>query len=234
MELQLGLALPFNPMKGFDLNNQHAYEPIDSRSKKRAFDDLFHDTRPLKETLRLVSWDNLPNEEDDHENPDRKNTSYSMNQDDREGNNVMGWPPISSWRKKHHHHYHQDHHQIFQGGAHVNDNGRVQNNGNIGAGPGRGPQSMYVKVKMDGVPIGRKVDLHCHHSYQTLTTTLTAMFEKYEEQHMKGSTYDDSRQYILTYQDRDGDWLLVGDVPYQTFIQSVQRLSIKRTSGNSF
>ncbi|PIA28943.1 hypothetical protein AQUCO_06400011v1 [Aquilegia coerulea] len=233
MELQLGLALPFNPIKRFDLNNQQqqAYEPLDSWSKKRAFDDMFHDTRPLKKTLRLVSWDNNhPNDEDDHENQDRKNSSYSMNQDDQEGNDVMGWPPIGSWRKKHH----QDHHhQIFQG-ARINDNPRVRNNGN-------GPQSMYVKVKMEGVPIGRKVDIGCHHSYQTLTTTLTGMFEKYEKQHVKGSTYDDgngngngngSRHYILTYQDKDGDWLLVGDVPYQTFIQSVQRLSIKRATGN--
>ncbi|KAH9612285.1 hypothetical protein KSS87_013646 [Heliosperma pusillum] len=34
--------------------------------------------------------------------------------------------------------------------------------------------------------------------------------------------------YKLTYQDEEGDWLLAGDVPWRTFIQSVQRLKMLR------
>lgn len=34
----------------------------------------------------------------------------------------------------------------------------------------------FVKVNMDGLPIGRKVDLNSHKSYQTLAKTLEEMF----------------------------------------------------------
>lgn len=38
--------------------------------------------------------------------------------------------------------------------------------------------SLYVKVKMEGVAIARKVDLGQHHSYRSLATTLLHMFGK--------------------------------------------------------
>lgn len=38
--------------------------------------------------------------------------------------------------------------------------------------------SFFVKVKMDGDPIGRKVDLHVHNSYETLAAALELMFNK--------------------------------------------------------
>ncbi|XP_022883260.1 auxin-responsive protein IAA29-like isoform X2 [Olea europaea var. sylvestris] len=34
--------------------------------------------------------------------------------------------------------------------------------------------------------------------------------------------------YKLTYQDKEGDWLLAGDMPWGTFIKSVQRLKLLR------
>ncbi|KVH94296.1 hypothetical protein Ccrd_003666, partial [Cynara cardunculus var. scolymus] len=45
-----------------------------------------------------------------------------------------------------------------------------------------------VKVNMDGTLIGRKVDLNA---------------------------YNGTSEFILTYQDKDGDCMLVGDVPWQ-------------------
>ncbi|CAN1828375.1 Auxin-responsive protein IAA10 [Linum perenne] len=36
--------------------------------------------------------------------------------------------------------------------------------------------------------------------------------------------------YTLSYQDQSGDWLLAGQVPWQTFIRSVQRIEILRRS----
>lgn len=36
--------------------------------------------------------------------------------------------------------------------------------------------SLFVKVNMDGVPIGRKVNLSAHRSYETLAQTLENMF----------------------------------------------------------
>lgn len=39
-------------------------------------------------------------------------------------------------------------------------------------------QSLYVKVKMEGVAIGRKIDLRLFDSYQALKLTLLNMFTK--------------------------------------------------------
>lgn len=38
--------------------------------------------------------------------------------------------------------------------------------------------SLFVKVNMDGVPIGRKVDLSAHRAYETLALALEDMFQK--------------------------------------------------------
>jgi len=35
---------------------------------------------------------------------------------------------------------------------------------------------------------------------------------------------------VLTYEDKEGDWMLVGDVPWGMFLTSVKRLRIMRTS----
>lgn len=37
--------------------------------------------------------------------------------------------------------------------------------------------SFFVKVNMDGIPIGRKVDLSAHSCYETLAKTLEEMFQ---------------------------------------------------------
>ena len=74
-----------------------------------------------------------------------------------DGDGIVGWPPIKSWRKRL---------------CHENHVVRPWNN----ACGGRVSNSMYVKVKMDGVGIARKVDLSQHDSFETLTETLMDMF----------------------------------------------------------
>ncbi|XP_037457506.1 auxin-responsive protein IAA20-like [Triticum dicoccoides] len=64
----------------------------------------------------------------------------------------------------------------------------------------------HVKVKMEGVPIGRKVDLCGHASYDELHHTLHLMFPSPAHQ---------GDPYAVTYEDGDGDWMLVGDVPWE-------------------
>ncbi|KAL0724015.1 hypothetical protein Bca4012_038614 [Brassica carinata] len=94
----------------------------------------------------------------------------------------------------------------------------------------------YVKVNMDGVGIGRKVDMRAHSSYENLAQTLEEMFFG-----MTGSTtsrekvkplrlLDGSAEFVLTYEDKEGDWMLVGDVPWRMFVTSVKRLRIMGTS----
>ncbi|EOA36924.1 hypothetical protein CARUB_v10009764mg [Capsella rubella] len=93
----------------------------------------------------------------------------------------------------------------------------------------------FVKVNMDGVGIGRKVDMRSHSSYEDLAQTLEEMFFG-----MTGTTcrekvkplrlLDGSSEFVLTYEDKEGDWMLVGDVPWRMFINSVKRLRIMGTS----
>ncbi|PWA59268.1 PB1 domain, AUX/IAA protein [Artemisia annua] len=78
---------------------------------------------------------------------------------------------------------------------------------NHGGNGGGGSKSMYVKVHMEGDGIARKIDLNLHHSYHTLGHTLAHMFGKCSE------------DVKLTYQDKEGDWLLAGDVPWRVLLR---------------
>ncbi|KAL6606134.1 hypothetical protein ACP70R_041787 [Stipagrostis hirtigluma subsp. patula] len=93
----------------------------------------------------------------------------------------------------------------------------------------------YVKVKMEGVAIGRKVDVSLHRSYDELLRTLDRMFpsanpgagaDAEEEEVSQHGQRRRRHPYVVTYEDGDGDWLLVGDVPWEAFAKSVKRLKI--------
>ncbi|OAY48826.1 auxin-responsive protein IAA30 [Manihot esculenta] len=87
--------------------------------------------------------------------------------------------------------------------------------------------TFFVKVYMEGIPIGRKLNLLAHDGYHNLIRTLDHMFNTsiiWAE--MDG---EHSEQYhVLTYEDKEGDWLMVGDVPWEMFLSSVRRLKITR------
>ncbi|KAG6428475.1 hypothetical protein SASPL_112727 [Salvia splendens] len=109
---------------------------------------------------------------------------------DVEGDAVVGWPPVNSRMRK----VAEHHRRESTASNYVTvDNG----------GGGGGLNWMYVKVEMEGIGIARKVDLGIFGSYQALTATLMAMFGKRRE------------MYKLTYRDKEGDWLLAGDVPWE-------------------
>ncbi|XP_039052739.1 auxin-responsive protein IAA29-like isoform X3 [Hibiscus syriacus] len=211
MELQLGLALPTpNIMKGFDLNNHGLHHLKQtgcfSDKSKRSFDQAFGNFKQDRKTKTLLLWSGQPNEEEDHK--DQKKTTFSAiddSNDEEEVEQVVGWPPIKTWRKK-----------IFK---QPNGAGGIENNRVADKEKSR---SIYVKVKMEGVAITRKVDISLYLSYQTLTNSLIAMFSK-----DKKCGDDDYTRYILTYQDKEGDWLIAGDIPWH-FTRSVQRLKIIR------
>ncbi|XP_051200040.1 auxin-responsive protein IAA20-like [Lolium perenne] len=92
----------------------------------------------------------------------------------------------------------------------------------------------HVKVSMEGAPIGRKVDLSLHGSYHQLLRTLRLMFPpspSARQGHQSANDRDDRRRrgrgpFAVTYEDGDGDWLLVGDVPWEDFARSAKRLRI--------
>lgn len=91
--------------------------------------------------------------------------------------------------------------------------------------------SRLVKVNMDGMAIGRKVDLTAQSSYNALALALEDMFQTRNPYLTKNTSklLDGSSEFVLTYEDRDGDWMLVGDVPWGMFLNSVRRLRIMRT-----
>ncbi|KDP30258.1 hypothetical protein JCGZ_17040 [Jatropha curcas] len=216
MELQLGLALalPTNTTttKGFDLNS-YAFEPKDTaanrqlfttttkRSFRDAFEEIPNEVEPR--TLPLLHWNNQPNEDDGPHN------TFPFARDEGEGDGIVGWPPIKFRRTKI---------------SHRRQNSRVDSNRTVDNGCvdcyGRASNSMYIKVKMEGVAIGRKIDLSIYSSFQPLKQALFEMF---------GICEENSDNYKLTYQDREGDWLLADDdVSWRSFIRSVQRLKLMR------
>ncbi|KAL6894635.1 hypothetical protein ACP4OV_008733 [Aristida adscensionis] len=98
-----------------------------------------------------------------------------------------------------------------------------------------------VKVSVDGAPYLRKVDLRLYTSYQELSIALDKMFSSFTigrcgSQGMKGMNESkladmlSGSEYVPTYEDKDGDWMLVGDVPWEMFVESCKRLRIMKGS----
>ena len=88
---------------------------------------------------------------------------------------------------------------------------------------------MYLKVSMDGAPYLRKIDLQVYKSYQELLKALQSMFKCTIGVYSEREGYNGS-DYAPTYEDKDGDWMLVGDVPWEMFISSCKRLRIIKGS----
>ncbi|CAH8387425.1 unnamed protein product [Eruca vesicaria subsp. sativa] len=141
---------------------------------------------------------------------------------------VVGWPPVRNYRKN------MMTHQKTSG----TEEASSQKAGNGGGATG----AALVKVSMDGAPYLRKVDLKMYKSYQDLSDALAKMFSSftmgnYESQGMidfmnESKLMDllNSSEYVPSYEDKDGDWMLVGDVPWVMFVQSCRRLRIMKGS----
>uniref|UniRef100_A0A6M2ETS6 Auxin-responsive protein n=1 Tax=Populus davidiana TaxID=266767 RepID=A0A6M2ETS6_9ROSI len=116
---------------------------------------------------------------------------------------VVGWPPIRSYRKN-----------CLQ----------PKKNDQVDTGAG-----MYVKVSVDGAPYLRKIDLKVYRSYPELLKALENMFKLTIGEYSENEGYNGS-EFAPTYEDKDGDWMLVGDVPWDMFISSCKRLRIMKGS----
>ncbi|XP_075516512.1 auxin-responsive protein IAA14-like isoform X1 [Primulina tabacum] len=134
---------------------------------------------------------------------------------------VVGWPPVRSFRKN------------------MMAN---QKSNNEESCEKKGGAASFVKVSMDGAPYLRKVDLKMYKSYQELSDALAKMFSSftmgnYGRQGMidfmnerKLMDLLNSSEYVPSYEDKDGDWMLVGDVPWEMFVDSCKRLRIMKGS----
>ncbi|KAG0514952.1 hypothetical protein BDA96_10G237600 [Sorghum bicolor] len=89
-----------------------------------------------------------------------------------------------------------------------------------------------VKVAVDGAPYLRKVDLAAHDGYAALLRALHGMFASCLGADGAGSLVDAATgaEYVPTYEDKDGDWMLVGDVPFKMFVDSCKRIRLMKSS----
>ncbi|CAN1291748.1 Auxin-induced protein AUX28 [Linum perenne] len=125
---------------------------------------------------------------------------------------VVGWPPVRSFRKN------------------MLQPPRVHKTSSSSSGDQKAAGS-FVKVSMDGAPYLRKVDLGMYGSYRELSDALLKMFGSFNGgDHCTGSTelkdfmneskmsggdiFNGGDDCVPTYEDKDGDWMLVGDVPW--------------------
>ncbi|WOL18252.1 auxin-responsive protein IAA10-like isoform X2 [Canna indica] len=152
---------------------------------------------------------------------------------------VVGWPPIRAFRMNSLFNHSKDSSPETDSAVAIKKTNVIKDQRSHKDQESRGTamrSSLFVKVKMDGDPIGRKVDLTAHHSYESLAISLELMFQKPSmaasavHGAMVLKLLDGSSEFALTYEDRDGDWMLVGDVPWGMFLETVKRLRIMRTS----
>ncbi|XP_021277272.1 auxin-responsive protein IAA1-like [Herrania umbratica] len=113
---------------------------------------------------------------------------------------VIGWPPVRSCRKKA-----------------INDSCK------------------YVKVAVDGAPYLRKANLGVYSNYHDLMKDLENLFtcriiRKADREESKVMDAVKGMEYVPTYEDKDGDWMLVGDVPWKMFIESCKRIRLMKSS----
>lgn len=137
---------------------------------------------------------------------------------------VVGWPPIRSFRKN------------SMASTSAKNNSQTEEK-SVSA-------CLYVKVSMDGAPYLRKVDLQTYINYRELSSALEKMFSCFitgqygsdvpasRDGLSKSQSTDHlhSSEYVLTYEDKDGDWMLVGDVPWKMFTENCRKLRIMKGS----
>ncbi|CAN0920387.1 Auxin-responsive protein IAA16 [Linum grandiflorum] len=148
---------------------------------------------------------------------------------------VVGWPPIRSFRKN------------VMAVQKTNNGDETTSERNqtttTSAAATTSSAAAFVKVSMDGAPYLRKVDLKLYHSYPQLSEALAKMFSSFttigncgpngiKDFSSESKLVDllNSSEYVPTYEDKDGDWMLVGDVPWKMFVESCKRLRIMKGS----
>ncbi|XP_064938397.1 auxin-responsive protein IAA25-like isoform X1 [Musa acuminata AAA Group] len=103
----------------------------------------------------------------------------------------------------------------------------------------RSRPAMFVKVNMEGYVVGRKIDLGAHESYRSLYRALSKLLRNFLSctgARMRSANYSNNSgeqddevaddDFVLLYEDSEGDQMLVGDIPWELFITSVKKLYI--------
>ncbi|KAH7864980.1 hypothetical protein Vadar_000745 [Vaccinium darrowii] len=151
---------------------------------------------------------------------------------------VVGWPPIRSFRKNL---------ASSSSSKPIPESQNVAPNKELREKQAEScKKGFFVKINMDGVPIGRKVDLKAYDGYDKLSSSVDELFRgllaaqrdspaggiqnKQEGEKVITGLLDGSGEYTLVYEDNEGDRMLVGDVPWHMFVSTVKRLRVLKTS----
>uniref|UniRef100_A0A453EI72 Auxin-responsive protein n=1 Tax=Aegilops tauschii subsp. strangulata TaxID=200361 RepID=A0A453EI72_AEGTS len=110
---------------------------------------------------------------------------------------VVGWPPVRSYRKS----------------TMATTTNQLKSS-KEDSDTKQGQEFLYVKVSMDGAPYLRKVDLKTYKNYKGMVVGLGKMFIGFRTGEAAWILGKDG-EYVMTYEDKDGDWMLVGDVPWE-------------------
>ncbi|CAA0839675.1 Auxin-responsive protein IAA9 [Striga hermonthica] len=249
-ELRLGLPGSQSPKRDSDFSPLSSVHKLDEKQlfplapnpktvvvsgNKRGFSDTVNGFPDKSAMFSEPNWmfnadSGLPKTTVQKEAPEKDAQEFSNKMNASNTNNapaakaqVVGWPPIRSFRKN-----------TLATTSKINDE--------VDGKPG--PGALYVKVSMDGAPYLRKVDLRSYATYQELSSALEKMFSCFTigqcgaQGAPNRETMSESRlrdllhgsEYVLAYEDKDGDWMLVGDVPWEMFISSCKRLKIMKGS----
>ncbi|KAI4972404.1 auxin-responsive protein IAA25-like isoform X2 [Hordeum vulgare subsp. vulgare] len=172
------------------------------------------------------------------EQPQQRPNECPAHREDRP--QLVGWPPVRTFRKNlsatsTRPVYSEDLSKV-EPSYEENDHGNI----NAGVSVQERP-AMFVKVNLEGYAVGRKIDLNAHRGYGSLSSALQSMFHGFlSDGHGKIATREDEerpeyhkgkgtmKNYILLYEDNEGDRMLVGDVPWELFVASVKRLYIAK------
>ncbi|MCO5547154.1 hypothetical protein L7F22_000596 [Adiantum nelumboides] len=148
-------------------------------------------------------------------------TQSEPEHDSNQNKAPVGWPPVRSFRRN-----------TLQAAQLSNRTSAEDASKSLG-GPstsssvdiseqmngGSNKNAFFVKAKLDGVRICRKVDLKAYDSYDGLKGALQSMFQGFVSDNAKLDLLT-GKNYVVTHEDKDGDCLLVGDVPWHMFLES--------------
>ncbi|KAG6518663.1 auxin-responsive protein IAA16-like isoform X2 [Zingiber officinale] len=149
---------------------------------------------------------------------------------------VVGWPPIRSFRKN-------------LAGAPQLSTESPNESSKAAKKPENERKSLFVKINMDGIPIGRKVDIKAYDSYDKLSLAVDELFQGLmaaqmdplalgtpkisQEKQVITGLLDGTGEFTLAYEDNEGDRMLVGDVPWDMFVFTAKRLRVLKSSNLS-
>ncbi|XP_044464723.1 auxin-responsive protein IAA28-like isoform X2 [Mangifera indica] len=147
---------------------------------------------------------------------------------------VVGWPPVGSFRKN------------LANSILSKPASKIPNEILKDAKSESSKDNFFVKINMEGVPIGRKINLGAYNSYEELSFAIDELFKgllaaqrvppasgnenKSKNLELITSTVAKSDEYTLVYEDNEGDRMLVGDVPWHMFISTVKKLLVLKSS----